>query len=110
MRREGGHTTGCDGSGSLGCTAPTIKGLADGVARDMFCDQASFLTTAPAWTPQQVADYGPICTPESATATAGFLKAMVTEKMPADQFQWIVDLNLKMPRRAAAELLYNHCH
>ena len=93
------------------------------IARYVFCDQASFLTTDPAWTPQQVADYGPIFTPESVTATAaalagpdgvpttaGFLKAMVTASMPADQFQWIVDLNLKMPRRAAADLLYNHCH
>lgn len=82
------------------------------IARYVFCDQASFLTTDPAWTPQQVADYGPIFTPESVTATAaalagpdgvpttaGFLKAMVTASMPADQFQWIVDLNLKMPRR-----------
>ncbi len=93
------------------------------IARYVFCDQASFLTTDPAWTLRQVADYGPIFTPESVTATAaalagpdgvpttaGFLKAMVTDKMPAEQFQWIVDLNLKMPRRAAADLLYNHCH
>ena len=93
------------------------------IARYVFCDQASFLTTDPAWTPQQVADYGPIFTPDSVTATAaalagpdgvpttsGFLKAMVTESMPADQFQWIVDMNLKMPRKAAAELLYDHCH
>ena len=93
------------------------------IARYVFCDQASFLTTDPAWTAREIADYGSIFTPESVTSTAnalvgpdgvaatiGFLKSMVTASMPADQFQWIVDLNLKMPRQAAADLIYNHCH
>ena len=93
------------------------------IAKFVFCDQASFLTTNPTWSAQQVADYGPIFTPDSVTSTAaaltgpngdavtvGFLQSMVTASMPADQFQWIVDLNLKMPRLAAAQLLYNHCH
>ena len=93
------------------------------IAKFVFCDQASFLTANPNWTPRQTADYGPIFTPVSVSATAasltgpdgvaatvGFLRSMVTASMPAEQFQKIVDLNLKMPRRAAAELLYNHCH
>lgn len=93
------------------------------IANYVFCDQASFLTTDPAWSAQEVANYGSIFTPNSVTATAnalvgpdavattiGFLKSMVTASMPADQFEWIVDLNLKMPRAAAADLLYNHCH
>ena len=93
------------------------------IAKYVFCDQASFLTTDPAWTAQEIANYGPIFTPDSVTdtanalvgpdgvaATVGFLKAMVTSSMPADQFEWIVDMNLKMPRSAAADLLYNHCH
>jgi non-heme chloroperoxidase len=93
------------------------------IARYVFCDQASFLTADPAWTPQQVADHGAIFTPESVSATAKalrapdgaattetFLRAMVTGSMPEDQFQWILRLNLKMPRAHAATLLYNHCH
>ncbi len=93
------------------------------IAKFVFCDQASFLTTNPKWSAQQIADYGPIFTPDSVTSTAsaltgpngdaatvGFLQSMVTASMPPDQFQWIVDLNLKMPRLAAAQLLYNHCH
>jgi len=93
------------------------------IARLVFCDQASFLTTNPNWSAQQLSDYGSIFTPASVSATAaaltgpdgvaatvGFLKSMVTTAMPAEQFQWIVDLNLKMPRLAAAQLLYNHCH
>jgi len=93
------------------------------IARYVFCDQASFLTTDPAWTAQEIANYGSIFTPDSVTSTAnalvgpdavattvGFLKSMVTAAMPAAQFEWIVDLNLKMPRIAAADLIYNHCH
>jgi pimeloyl-ACP methyl ester carboxylesterase len=93
------------------------------IAKYVFCDQASFLTTDPSWTPQEIANYGSIFTPESVTGTAnalvgadgaatteGFLKSMVTPAMPAEQFKWIVDLNLKMPRSAAADLLYTHCH
>ena len=93
------------------------------IARYVFCDQASFLTTNPEWTPQQVVDYGSIFTPETVTATYNaltkpdaakttetFLKSMVTPEMPPEQFAWIVDVNLKMPRQYAADLLYNHCH
>jgi non-heme chloroperoxidase len=93
------------------------------IAKYVFCDQASFLTTDPNWTALQVEQYGSIFTPASVTdtanaltgpdgveATVGFLKSMVTASMPAEQFQWIVDLNLKMTRAAAADMLYNHCH
>lgn len=93
------------------------------ISKFVFCDQASFLTTNPAWSAQQVANYGSIFTPDSVSSTAaalvgpnavattiGFLESMKTSSMPADQFQWIVDQNLKMPRVAAAQLLYSHCH
>jgi len=113
-----GHSMGCS---ILWCYVD-LYGPAR-IAKFAFCDQASFLTTNPKWSAQQVADYGSIFTPESVTdtanalagpdgvaATVGFLKAMVTSSMPADQFEWIVELNLKMPRSAAADLLYSHCH
>jgi non-heme chloroperoxidase len=33
---------------------------------------------------------------------------MVTPAMPADELAWMIDENLKMPRRHAATLLFNH--
>uniref|UniRef100_UPI000D374578 alpha/beta fold hydrolase n=1 Tax=unclassified Variovorax TaxID=663243 RepID=UPI000D374578 len=93
------------------------------IARYVFCDQATCLTRNPEWTDQEVADYGPIFTPDSVSetanalrgpgatqATVGFLRAMVTPGIAEETFQWIVDMNMKMPRAAAADLLYNHCH
>ena len=113
-----GHSMGCS---VLWCYVD-MHGPAR-ISKFVFCDQASFLTTDPGWSAAQLADYGSIFTPDSVSATAaalvgpggaaatvGFLASMKTASMPADQFQWIVDLNLKMPRLAAAQLLYNHCH
>jgi non-heme chloroperoxidase len=93
------------------------------IARYVFCDQASFLTTNPQWTPEQVANYGSIFTPDSASAfsnrltksdaakvTETLLRPMVTSDMPPEQFKWILDLNMKMPRQYAADLHYNHCN
>jgi pimeloyl-ACP methyl ester carboxylesterase len=113
-----GHSMGCS---VLWCHFDLFG--AGRIARYVFCDQATCLTRNPEWTDQQVADYGPIFTPDSvsetanalrgpggAQATVGFLRSMVTADMPAEVFQWIVDMNMKMPRAAAADLLYNHCH
>lgn len=113
-----GHSMGCS---VLWCYVDTYG--PDRISRFVFCDQASFLTTDARWTEQEVAQYGSIFTPETVSATAaalagadgvaastGFLKSMVTESMPPEQFQWMVDLNMKLPRSAAADLLYNHCH
>jgi non-heme chloroperoxidase len=93
------------------------------IAKYVFCDQMPFITTDPAWSEQERADYGSILPPEAVSATCNaligadatatteaFLRTMVTPAMPADQFRWVFDLNLKMPRVAAARLLYNHCH
>ena len=93
------------------------------IARYVFADQSSFLTSNPAWTAQTLENSGAIFTPNSVTstynaligpdgnaATRGFLGSMVTAQMPAWQFEWIYQLNLKMPRQLAADLLYNHCH
>lgn len=113
-----GHSMGCS---VLWCHFDLFG--AGRIARYVFCDQATCLTRNPEWTEQQVADYGPIFTPDSVSETAnalrgpggvqasvGFLRSMVTADMSAEAFQWIVDMNMKMPRAAAADLLYNHCH
>ncbi|HWH84958.1 MAG TPA: alpha/beta hydrolase [Burkholderiaceae bacterium] len=93
------------------------------VAKYVFCDQASFLTANPAWSAQTLENSGAIFTPDSVTATyngltgpdgnattRAFLQSMVTAQMPAYQFEWIYQLNLKMPRQMAADMVYNHCH
>ncbi len=113
-----GHSMGCS---VLWCYFDLFG--ADRIARYVFCDQASFLTTDPAWTAEQTANHGSIFTPETvsgtatalrgadgAVATEGFLRTMATEGIDAEQFRWIVEVNLKMPRAHAATLLYNHCH
>ncbi len=113
-----GHSMGCS---VLWCHFDLFG--AGRIGRYVFCDQATCLTRNPDWSEQQVADYGPIFTADSVSetanalrgpggteATVGFLRAMVTPGISADLFQWIVDMNMKMPRAAAADLLYNHCH
>jgi non-heme chloroperoxidase len=113
-----GHSMGCS---VLWCYFDLFG--ADRIARYVFCDQASFLTTDPAWTAEQTANHGSIFTPETvsgtanalrgadgAVATEGFLRTMATEDIDAGQFRWIVEVNLKMPRAHAATLLYNHSH
>jgi len=113
-----GHSMGCS---VLWCHFDLFG--AQRIARYVFCDQATCLTRNTEWTDQQIADYGPIFTPDSVSetanalrgpggvqATVGFLRSMVTADMSAEAFQWIVDMNMKMPRAAAADLLYNHCH
>lgn len=113
-----GHSMGCS---VLWCHFDLFG--AGRIARYVFCDQATCLTRNPEWTEQQAADYGPIFTADSVVetanalrgpggveATVGFLRSMVTADIPAEAFQWIVDMNMKMPRAAAADLLYNHCH
>lgn len=89
----------------------------------VFCDQMPFITTDPSWTERQRADYGSILAPEAVSATCNalagpdgvattdaFLRTMVTPSLPDAEFRRIFELNLKMPRQQAAELLYNHCH
>lgn len=113
-----GHSMGCS---VLWCHFDLFG--ATRIARYVFCDQASFLTANPEWTSEQVANYGSIFTPDSATAFSNdvikadsakdietLLRPMVTSAMPSEQLKWIVDLNLKMPRQYAADLHYNHCY
>lgn len=93
------------------------------VARYVFCDQMSCIAINPAWTPQELADYGGLLGPDAITATCNalagpeggattevFLRTMVSPEMPPAQFRWIYQRNLQLPRAHAATLLYNHCH
>lgn len=71
-----GHSMGCS---ALWCHFDLFG--TSRIARCVFCDQASFLDTDPAWTAQETANHGPIFTPDSVTTTAS---------MPADKFHALV--------------------
>jgi len=45
--------------------------------------------------------------PNGAAVTRTMLAAMVSPQMPAREFDWLVEMNLRMPRRYAARMLYN---
>jgi non-heme chloroperoxidase len=45
--------------------------------------------------------------PDGVEATRTMLAAMVSQEMPRDEFVWLVEMNLRMPRRYAARMLYN---
>ena len=45
----------------------------------------------------------------SIDGTMGILKGMFTSAMPDTDLRWIAEENLKMPRAAAADLLFDHC-
>jgi len=45
--------------------------------------------------------------PDGVETTRSMLSGMVSPKMPKDEFEWMVAMSLRMPRRYAARLLYN---
>jgi non-heme chloroperoxidase len=84
-------------------------------------DQMPFITANPTWSPDEKRDAGAILDaaalydlynqltgPDAAKTTEGFVGGMVTKAMPADEKNWIIQQNFKLPRRHAADLLYNH--
>jgi non-heme chloroperoxidase len=94
---------------------------AERLAKLVLVDQMPMVAGNPAWSADELADAGSIFTPQSlyetvnalagpegAEATRGFIAGMVTPAMPADELAWMIDENLKMPRRHAATLLFNH--
>ncbi len=46
---------------------------------------------------------------DSVDGTMGIIKGMFTAAMPEAELRWIATENLKMPRGAAADLLFDHC-
>ena len=84
-------------------------------------DQMPFITANPKWSAEEKRDAGALfdpvslydtCNalagPDGEKTTAKFIGGMVTKAMPAAETNWIVVQNLKLPRRSAADLLYNH--
>ena len=89
----------------------------------MIVDQAPMVAALPAWSDAERKRYGCLmhdvqavaafCDTVRATSTVdgtiGILRGMFTSKMPDADLRWIAEENLKMPRAAAADLLFDHC-
>jgi pimeloyl-ACP methyl ester carboxylesterase len=93
----------------------------DRLARLLLIDQMPIITGNPAWPEAERIASGAIFTPQSlyetinalagpdgVETTRGFIGNMVTSSMPGAEKEWIIARNLRMPRRHAATLLYNH--
>lgn len=93
----------------------------DRLSKLLLIDQMPMITSNPAWSEEERVNSGAIFTPESlyetintlagpngAEATRGLIGGMVTKAIPQADKEWIIERNLRMPRRHAATLLYNH--
>ena len=86
-------------------------------------DQAPMAAALPGWSDDEKRRYG--CLLPDVQSVAGFcdevratssvdgamaiIRGMFTSAMPEADLRWIAAENLKMPRRAAADLLFDHC-
>jgi pimeloyl-ACP methyl ester carboxylesterase len=113
-----GHSMGCS---VLWCYFDLFG--AERIGKFVFCDEPPLLTSNPAWSSEELENAGALFSPEAVTGTANalagpdgvatteaFLGGMVTKAMTTETMKWTVACNLKMPRKLAAELVYNHCH
>ena len=94
---------------------------ADRLSKLIFVDQMPMITADPRWSPQEKEDSGAIFDPTSlydtinllagpdgVKTTEGFIGGMFTKAYSRSEVSWVVQQNLKMPRKYAAALLYNH--
>ncbi|MEW5704235.1 MAG: alpha/beta hydrolase [Pseudomonadota bacterium] len=94
---------------------------ADRLSKMLLIDQMPMVTSNPAWSEQEIIDAGSVFTPETLYATVndlagpngvavtrGLIGGMITKTASDDVKSWIIDRNLRMPRRHAATLLYDH--
>ena len=113
-----GHSMGC----SLIWSYLDLFGL-DEFDRLVFVDQSPLFISRSHWNAQEAAESGAVFTAEQLNAaihalenseaeelTRNLLSSMVTPAMSKEQFEWIVECNLRCPRAIAATLLYNHAH
>lgn len=95
----------------------------DRLRRLVIVDQAPMVAALPGWDDATKKKYGCLlpdvqsvagfCDAVRATdtvdGTMGILKGMFTAELPEADLRWIAGENLKMPRAAAADLLFDHC-
>ena len=93
----------------------------DGLQRLVLVDQMPCITARPTWSAQENQEAGAIFDGtilyETIDAIAGlrgvettrdFIGGMFTATFPPERIEWVVERNLRLPRRHAATLLLNH--
>jgi non-heme chloroperoxidase len=95
----------------------------DRVSKVVLIDQAPTVTAQNGWTDEQKIEAGTLFDPKTlydtvaaiggpdgAKASEDFIRGpFFTKNFPAEELDWVVKENLKMPRRQAADLMLNHC-
>lgn len=94
---------------------------ADRVSRLVLVDQMPVIMANPVWSEEERLAAGPILDQESLyptinglaghggiDATRQFVGGMFTDAYEPEKVEWAIEQNLKLPRRHAATLLYNH--
>ena len=93
------------------------------LGRMVFVDQAPSVTAKPDWSPEDIVTYGSLLPDlpalaefyldvlgaETAEQTAPLVARLFSPKIPADELLYFASEIIKLPRRHAADLLYNHC-
>lgn len=95
----------------------------DRLRRLVIVDQAPMVAALPGWDEETRKTYGcllpdvqsvagfcdAVRTTGTVEGTMGIIRGMFTGAMPEEDLRWIAAENLKMPREAAADLLFDHC-
>ncbi len=113
-----GHSMGC----SIIWSYLDLFG-SDVIDRLVLVDQSPLGILRSHWNAQEISESGALFTAEQLNGavyalenseaeefTRNLLASMVTPAMPKEQFEWIVECNLRLPRAIGAALLYNHLH
>jgi non-heme chloroperoxidase len=113
-----GHSMGC----AIIWSYLDLFGL-DEIDRLVLVDQSPLGILRSHWSAQETTASGAIFTAEQLDAavyalesseaeefTRSLLASMVTPAISKEQFEWIIECNLRCPRPIAATLLYNHLH
>ncbi|MBT7293718.1 MAG: alpha/beta hydrolase [Rhodospirillaceae bacterium] len=93
------------------------------LGRLVFVDQAPSVTAKPDWSKEERHLYGcllpdlpalaefylDVLAAESAEATATVIARLFSPALPKNELLWFASEIVKLPRRHAADLLYNHC-
>ncbi|MCL1122996.1 alpha/beta fold hydrolase [Shewanella surugensis] len=95
----------------------------DKISKLILVERVAALVSNPEWTPQEIADFGPLVDPDSAMEIyntlisakgdnykAILLNHQMSSKMPAKEKQWLIQNSINFPGKLAAALIYNHFH
>ena len=95
--------------------------LGERVKSLVLVDQGAFLAKNPLFSEQEVTDFCAIFdsetifnlvnglkSPDAEALTVNLCQSMFTDQVAKEDFDWVIQQNLKLPRDKAADLLFNH--